>query len=116
MSIQFDSSELTEASGNMTTLAARFSRLAWTYNTSNSSEVRYKGSLPSPYDLESHAVQVSIPIATDGSFTYTNSDFYLIASGNRKFALPEPDTATRAAMTSITEAGDWLEAFIDNMT
>lgn len=116
MTIQFDGLELTEAASNMTALAVRFPSLTWTYNTDNAAEVRYQGALPAPYNGEGHEVQLAIPIASDGSFTYTTTGFYFIADGNLRLAMPEPDTATRTLMISITEVGDWLEGFIDNMT
>lgn len=114
MSICFDAADLTETSGNMTALAARFASQTWKYKTDNASEVRYEGYLPSPYDSNEMAVQIVIPVATDGTHNYSQSTFFFIATPNLKLAFPEPSDATRTLMVSITEVGDWVEGVVDS--
>lgn len=116
MAIQFNSAELTEANANLTALNVRFPSLDWTYNTNSTAEVKYQGALAAPYDVNGFAVELAIPVASDGSLTYTNTNFYFIASGNLRMLMPSPSTSTRTSMTSIVEVGDWLEGFIDEMT
>lgn len=116
MPIQFDTTQLGEVNDNLDALDTRFPSLDWTYNSDNSSTIKYRGALPSPYNGSSHAMEIEIPVTTSGDLTYTATAFRFTSTGNLKLEFPEPNSATRTAMTSIVEVGDWVEDFIDSMT
>lgn len=116
MAIEFDGAEIAEVAANMTALAARFTSVTWKYETDNATNVRYTGYLASPYNSNTLRMELSVPLSGGTDHTYTQTRFYFKASGNLSLTMPEPDSATRVNMTSITTVGDWLEGFVDSLS
>lgn len=116
MAIVLDPSDLALIKTDLDALVVRFGLLSWTYNTDAASEIRYQGALVSPYNVNAHQLQITIPIASDGLQSYSQATFFWIAAGQQKLALPAADTTTRASWTTMADVAAWVEACIDQMT
>lgn len=110
--LSLSSSELGESKNNLDALILAMPNLSWRVVTAVSRQITYSGAFPAPYNVNGLRLDVVIPLASGEEHSYTQAKFYFRTSNNVSLPIPDPDAATRVAMTSIDEVITWLSGFV----